>query len=117
VDEPDVALGGTEWALVELAGAPVELGEDEPRPYLVLDLEESRVAGSTGCNRFTGTLALSEEELRFGPLATTRMACAEDVMAREAAFLEALGMVTTYDLEGRSLTFLGGDQAVLRLAC
>jgi heat shock protein HslJ len=113
----DVGLGGTEWTVVELAGEAVVLGEQDPAPYLVLYLEESQVAGSTGCNRLAGTFALSEGELRFGPIATTRMACAEDVMAREAAFLEALARVTAYGLEGRSLTLLDGEQAVLRLAC
>ena len=73
---------------------------------LLLDLEESRVAGSGGCNRLTGTFALSETELRFGPLATTLMACLEPVMQRERAFLAALARVTSYQLDGGTLTLL-----------
>jgi heat shock protein HslJ len=73
VDVSEVALGGTEWTLVERAGEPVELGDDETAPHLVLDLEEAHVTGSTGCNRFAGAFPLGEDELRFGPLATTRM--------------------------------------------
>ena len=38
-----VTLAYTEWALVELAGEPVEIGPDEIRPTIVLDLEESRL--------------------------------------------------------------------------
>jgi heat shock protein HslJ len=116
VVEPSVALGGTEWMLAELAGAPVELGEADIAPHLVLDLEESRVTGSTGCNRLVGSFALSEDELRFGALATTRMACLEHVMQRETVFLAALARVTSYELEGSSLTLLEGADAIVRLS-
>jgi heat shock protein HslJ len=70
VDET-VSLGDTTWTAVELNGAP--LAEDSA-PTLVFDLEESRVAGSSGLNRLMGTFSLAEDELRFGPLATTLMA-------------------------------------------
>ena len=112
-----VTLAYTEWALVELDGAPVEIGADEIAPTLVLDLEESRVSGSGGCNRLSGAFALSEDELRFGPLLTTRMACPEPAMARERSFLAALEAVTAYELDGRTLTLLANEEAVARLSC
>ena len=117
VADVHVQLAYTEWMLVELGGTPVEVEPDERLPHLVLDLEEAHVSGSGGVNRFTGTFALSEVELRFGPLATTRMAGPEPAMQRERAFLDALGRVTSYSLDGRMLTFLAADQAVARLAC
>ena len=117
-DEREViSLGETEWTLVELVGVPVEVGDGERVPHLVLDLEESRVAGSGGVNRLMGTFSLAEDELRFGPLATTMMAGPERAMARERAFLDALAGVTDYRLEGRSLTLLAGDTRVARFTC
>ena len=112
-----VTLAYTEWTLVELDGRPIEIGADELAPSLVLDLEEARVTGSGGVNRLTGHFALSADELRFGPLATTRMAGPEDAMQREAAFLTALARVTAYALDGRTLTLLADDKAVVRLSC
>lgn len=112
-----VQLAYTEWTLVELGGAPVEVRPDERPPHVVLDLEEAHVSGSGGVNRFTGTFALSENELRFGPLATTMMAGPEPAMWRERTFLDALGRVRSYSLDGRTLTLLAGDQAVARLSC
>jgi heat shock protein HslJ len=116
MDDPVVELGGTEWTLVELVGEPVELGHDETVPHLVFDLEEAHVSGSTGCNRIAGAFALSEDELRFGALATTRMACAEEVMQRERRFLEALARVTSFELDCARLTLLQGDEAVAKPA-
>lgn len=111
-----VQLAYTEWTLVELGGASVELADDQHRPHLVLDLEESRVAGSGGVNRLMGTFVLSEDQLRFGPLATTLMAGPEPAMRREREFLAALEEVTSYELDGRTLTLLAGDDAVARLS-
>lgn len=112
-----VPLAYTEWTLVELDGKPVQVGEAELAPSLVLDLEEARVTGSGGVNRLTGSFALSEDELRFGPLATTRMAGSEEAMQREHAFLDALARVTSYELDDRTLTMLADDDAVVRLSC
>ena len=117
VRETTPALGDTEWRLAELAGERVELGDGEPVPHLVLDLEESRVTGSGGVNRITGTFVLAEDELRFGPLATTMMAGPEEAMARERAFLGVLARVTGSRLEGSSLTLLADDEPVARLEC
>ena len=105
-----VSLGGTEWTLVELGGAPVELVEGELAPFLVLDVEQSQVTGSGGCNRLVASVALDEGELRFGALATTRMVCSEAVMQRERDFLAALARVTAYELEPPFLALLAGDE-------
>jgi heat shock protein HslJ len=116
VDGETVTLAYTEWALVELDGLPVEVGPDEIVPSLVFDLEESRVSGSGGVNRLTGAFALDEDELRFGPLATTRMAGPGEAMQREQAVVAALERVTSYELDGRSLTLLAGDAPIARLS-
>lgn len=76
-------LAGTEWGL-DAAGAPdrfIRFGSD------------GRVSGSAGCNRFTGSYEHEGARLSFGPLATTRMMCAPDVMEAEEAFLSALSRV------------------------
>ena len=83
----------------------------------MLDLEEARVAGSGGVNRLSGHFVLSEDELRFGRLATTRMAGPENAMRREDAFLAALERVTAYELDCRTLTLLADEDAVVRLSC
>ena len=117
MDDESVTLAYTEWALVELEGEPVEIGEHETAPTLILDLEEARVSGSGGVNRLAGPFALAEDELRFGPLMTTRMAGPEDAMRREQTFFGALERVTSYELDGRTLTLLADDEAVARLSC
>ena len=82
-------------------------------PGFTLLAEGRKVQGSAGCNRMTGTYKLDGEKLKFGPLATTRMACPD--MQTETAFLKALGATTRYEVSGSSLTLYGADTAVARL--
>jgi len=112
---PLPSLGGTRWLLSELDGERVPPGEGDRTPHLVLDLEESRLAGSGGCNRLLGAFELDGDGLRFGPVATTMMACADEVLARERAFLAALEATRAYEIEGATLVLLEGRRVLARL--
>ena len=68
--------------------------------------DDGRVSGDTGCNLYNGAYTLSGASITFGPMATTRRACAsDDANAQEQQFLTALGNITTYELNGDRLTF------------
>lgn len=73
----DRPLVGTEWRLEWLAQSPAPAGA-------TLRFGGGRVAGSDGCNRFTGPAAVDGERLAIGPLAGTRMACAAGQAGAEA---------------------------------
>jgi heat shock protein HslJ len=75
--------------------------------------EQGRVAGSAGCNRYTGPYTYVNE-LTLGAIAVTRMACPPPIMEQEQRFLDVLQAVKTYSLEdqlrlqtadGRALVF------------
>jgi heat shock protein HslJ len=75
--------------------------------------DDGRVSGNTGCNMFDGTYTLSGSSLSFGPLVTTRRACAsEEANQQEQRFLAALEATTTYELAGDRLTLRNGDGAI-----
>jgi heat shock protein HslJ len=63
------------------------------------------IGGFAGCNSFSGTYGTNGNYVRISPLATTRLACDEAVMAVENAFLEAL--------QGTSFVDRRGDQMLL----
>lgn len=105
-------LAGTTWVLQELGGA------------MLVDVEPSvafggdgTVSGSTGCNTFNGTYELDGAAVTFGPLATTKRACADPTMFVESAFLAAMAGVTGWSLDGAgNLTLDGPRPLVLRPA-
>ncbi len=79
---------------------------------MVLTSEGAQVHGFSGCNRFTGSYELNEGQLRFKPLASTRMACM-DGMEQEQRFLEALGEVVRFTLSGDNLALYTGDERLI----
>lgn len=61
--------------------------------------DDGTVAGSTVCNQISGRFTSNAQNLKFGPIATTRRACMEaTTVQREQAFLNALKTVATWTL-------------------
>jgi heat shock protein HslJ len=88
------SLVGTEWMLADLAGTPAIANS---RASLAFP-EAGRVAGNGSCNRFSGSVTITGDTLKFGPLASTRMACVDSgVSAQEDAYLKALGAANRYE--------------------
>ena len=79
---------------------------------LSLSVENGQVWGSSGVNRFTGRL---DADRLFGPLAATRKAGPEQLMAQEAVFLRHLGEAEGWERheEGISLVARGLETVTL----
>ena len=78
--------------------------------------EDSVVAGTAGCNNYTGayvviTRAVGKNKIDIGPLATTRMACDQPLMEQEQLYLAAMEAATSYEIEGFALKIVypGGE--------
>lgn len=63
------------------------------------------LSGSGGCNQYNAKYETSGTDgLTISNVATTRMACAEDVMTLESQYTTALAKVATYSISGATLT-------------
>jgi len=98
-------LAGTSWTLVSIGDTPAIEGAGA---RLSFD-SGGKVSGSTGCNSISGSYALDGSALTLGPLATTRMACEDALMAQEAAVLEALSTVSGWGVDAYEMLHLNGD--------
>lgn len=96
-------LRNTYWKLTRLGETAVEVQQSEREPHLILQLEQDRVAGSTGCNRIIGTYRLETSSILFGPMATTRMACPGAAGVHEQPFLDALTAARRWSVRGEHL--------------
>lgn len=102
-------LVGTRWLLVEIDGQPAGSGADGRPADFQLD-ETGQVAGYGGCNRFGGGVTVADEQLVFGPMRSTMMACAEGDSV-ERAYLSKLVGPVRYSINGAELVFYGGDDS------
>jgi heat shock protein HslJ len=79
-----------------------------PGHPITLEVEGDRWAGSAGCNRYTTTVTRDAGRVVLPRgIATTLMACADDVAAVERAYLAALPLVTTIGRTADRLTLRG----------
>ncbi len=92
--EPHALLEGDEWTVRSLAGKPVPDGVSVTLRFL----DDDRIAGSSGCNRFMGGYALTGEGLSFGQIAGTMMACPAPQMETEQRFLALLQAVNRFEI-------------------
>jgi len=100
-------LESVPWVLA--SGLDAEGWEEAPPSAA---FEDGRVAGSTGCNRYTGPYVLDGPSLELGPLAVTLMACLPPRDAVERAYLAALERVAAWRVERGELGLLdasGGE--------
>jgi heat shock protein HslJ/uncharacterized membrane protein len=109
------ALFEYQWNLVELQGKAVNAQDVKQKPHLLFyPGQVSRVAGSTGCNRLSGTSELSDNNtIKFSPIAATRMACPGTTNI-EQEFLDALSKTTAWKIVNKELIFFGDGNAVAK---
>jgi heat shock protein HslJ len=111
-------IGGTVWVLrawnlSDLAGS---------EPVVTLAYEAGRFTGTSGCNRYFAAVEGGDMPgaVKVGPLAGTRMACAEPQSSVESRFLEQLGGARTFGfMVGRlaiSYTRRDGSQGTMLFA-
>lgn len=106
--DPRHLLTGWPWQVQRIDGRDVI---DSAQATLTFG-PEGAYQGSGSCNRYRGQYDLTGEGVSFGAAASTMMARADPVMARERRFLDALPTVTRFDLtDAGALVLLEGDTA------
>lgn len=111
-----VSLKNSSWRLEtwQRKGSTVRLvsGAD-----VSLDFKDNQVNGFGGCNRFSGSFNVVDDQLFLGVLDSTQRGCDPIVMNQESQFLSALQSVRRIAIDplGRLALFYGlnGEEGVL----
>lgn len=113
--KPAVRLEGTEWKLVELAGASdAAFAADNDTFNFTLAAEEHSLYGAGACNRFFGNYSVGDgDRLKLEPMGMTRMACPD--MELEDRFVRMLYKVDRYSIEGDRLTLYAGNEKLAEM--
>ena len=101
------ALEGVTWILTQFVA---EDGSTEIVQVGVnAEFDGSTISGTSGCNRYNASYEASGNEISFGPIAGTKMACPEPQMSVEARYLQLLESVATFEVEGRAMSMSDGE--------
>jgi heat shock protein HslJ len=79
---PPARLAGTAWVAEDIDGK----GVVDRAQSTIEFIDDKRVAGSLGCNRYTGSYGADATGMRFTQIASTRRLCPEALMQQEARF-------------------------------
>src|SRR5436190_10850385 len=93
------------WIVDGLATAPSSVSVPLEGTNLTAVFRIKTVSGSSGCNSYQGPYTTNGKLAAIGPLAGTQIACPQDIMTQEQAFLK--------DMQGVGKVERRGDHATL----
>lgn len=100
------------WTLVEVNGAPVDTAAMNRPATLTLNTEGHAI-GSAGCNQFGGPYTINGDDLRFGAIAMTRMAC-PDRMDVETAYSAVFDATRSWRVSDGMLELIADGRVLAR---
>jgi heat shock protein HslJ len=110
---PAGSIAGHDWVLIELGEKRSLLGAGDRPVTLRFDGASSRATGFAGCNRYSASYQVHGDTLSFGPVAATKMACAQgDQLERD--YLAVLPAISSYGVSDSGLTLRGGSGPTAR---
>jgi heat shock protein HslJ len=101
------ALEGESWILTQMltAGGQTQILD----VGVSASFDGTTISGNAGCNSYHASYEASGNEISFGPIAGTTMACPEAEMSTEARYLQLLEDVATFETSGRSMSMSDAD--------
>ena len=95
------------WRAQEVADTPVP---DDVQVTLSL-YGDGRAVGRAGCNNYTGNYKSAGTDISFGPMISTKMACAPEIMSVEQSYLSTLGAATRVERRDGGVLVLTTESA------
>ena len=101
------ALEGESWVLTQMltAGGQTQILD----VGVSAEFDGTTISGNAGCNSYHASYEASGNEISFGPVAGTKMACPEAETSTEARYLQLLEGVATFETSGRSMSMSDAD--------
>lgn len=84
------SLGGTSWQLVSYGPTSAQQPAAPGVETSLVFGADGKVSGTLGCNGLSGDYTVSDQNVTFGALIVTKMACEEPQMTQENTALQVL---------------------------
>jgi len=105
------SLPGSQWTVTSINGKTTEA---DGTPTIEFG-SDGNVAGTTGCNRYSGKVTIDGDKITFGQMTSTLIGCEGAIGAQEQAFLAAMDGATNWSVGSNGdLTIKGAGDIVAR---
>ncbi|MCB0468045.1 MAG: DUF4377 domain-containing protein [Aequorivita sp.] len=96
------------WALKSINNEAIDSETFQKQPILEIQLNKMKIFGNDGCNNMFGSIkSLNENNITFGALGGTKMACPN--MEISSKYTSVLGKTKTYKIDDLQLYFYDAD--------
>jgi len=99
----DVSLEGTNWVLESFVIGGDAISSIMVGTTITATIADGVISGNATCNDYSGTVSVEGAGIIISDIAATEMAC-EIGMEQESQYLETLGEVSTWRIDGTALT-------------
>jgi len=103
-------LKNTSWKLLNMDGKDVSKLISKNENNTTLSFNENGINGNSGINNYFGDYEIVNNNIKIGPLGSTRMAGPENLMKVEREFLELLGNSKKVKLSDQKTLILTTDK-------
>jgi heat shock protein HslJ len=100
---PKYRLDDEPWFLVKVKSGKSVKHLDKLDVFLIINTDEGKISGHSGCNKFTGTVTVSDSSIKIGAISATKMQCSGTINQMENDFLHQLPQSTTYMIKDNQL--------------
>lgn len=104
---------GSKWVLQQLNGSNVEMPAGSETPYMQLNMNEKKLDGFGGCNKFFGNFFLDGNKVNISELSSTKKLCAQTSKI-ENDLMMALRNSEEYNLKDGVLSLLQGNNVLAK---
>ena len=101
------------WKLVEYGSAGSMTPAVEDAVATLSFGDDGTVTGSGGCNSLGGDYEVKGDEITFGPIVSTLMACGDPRDSQERFVTQVLTDSVQYELEDGTLTITNNDRVLV----
>ncbi|PSK88878.1 META domain-containing protein [Taibaiella chishuiensis] len=100
-----------QWRLIQMNGKT----QDQSPAFIDFNVQENKVSGNAGCNRFFGSYTAKDQSITFSQMGSTRMACMDPKRSKtEQELLQLLGNQTySFDVADQTLNLYQNNRIVL----
>jgi heat shock protein HslJ len=102
-------LEGTLWRMTSYKNTEGEIIGTLSDVKTTAEFKNGQVNGNAACNTYNGSYNLDGDQITFGMMMTTMMACQTPVMDQESSYLAALALVSSFEVSQESLRMFDTD--------
>ncbi len=80
---------------------------------LTFDEANNRISGNSGCNSYFGSYTITDSQITFEGLGSTKMACPPEKMKLEQEFLTTINTVDSFLIDNNKLSLFNNNGDVI----